>query len=290
MDEDVPLFSIVMPTHNRPEYLAEAVASIVAQSFEDWELIVVDDAGLIPAEVPNDPRIQLMRHEASRGPAAARNTGLDIARGKYVAFLDDDDAWTTRRLANALAAHEHATLVVCGEALLGDVPGVDSEAANVSVRTSPRVWLFDQSAPATGRVSVRRDLCPGFDVDYKAAEDLDWWLRVTADLPALGWLESKDWLWRRHDGPRGDIGANRRIEGSRQLIRKHAEFFRTHPKSRAFRHRRIGLLLLEVGRPATALNEALRSMAARPTIGALRLAARAVARMPKSIMNRVRAS
>src|SRR6476661_2260120 len=100
-----PTFTVIVPTYGRPEFLADALASIVAQSFADFECIVVDDASPEPASLPADSRLRVIRREFNGGPPAARNTGIEAARGRYVAFLDDDDVWTRRRLEDALEAH-----------------------------------------------------------------------------------------------------------------------------------------------------------------------------------------
>ncbi|MBI4259617.1 MAG: glycosyltransferase family 2 protein, partial [Actinobacteria bacterium] len=97
-----PLFSVIVPTHGRPAYLAEALASVAAQTIEDWEAVVVDDASPEPVEVPDDPRFRLVRRDENGGPGAARNSGLAAATGRYIAFLDDDDLFTPDRLEVAL--------------------------------------------------------------------------------------------------------------------------------------------------------------------------------------------
>ena len=97
-----PLVSIIVPTHNRPRLLCEALKSILGQTMQDFEIIVVNDAGLdiTPWVRPLDQsgRIRLLRHPHNRGLAAARNTGLRAARGKYIAYLDDDDLFYPQHL------------------------------------------------------------------------------------------------------------------------------------------------------------------------------------------------
>ena len=93
-----PAVSIILPTYNRVDTLERAVRSVKAQTFGDWELIVVDDGSqdgsdaLIEKIARDDPRIRLLR-QANAGVAAARNTGLSAARGGWITFLDSDDAW-----------------------------------------------------------------------------------------------------------------------------------------------------------------------------------------------------
>ena len=90
-----PKVSVIVPTYNRPEMLAEALQSVVDQTFQDFEIVVVNDGGFevepVLAPFKRHSEIAYVRHDTNRGSAAARNTGLGIARGDYVAYLDDDD-------------------------------------------------------------------------------------------------------------------------------------------------------------------------------------------------------
>lgn len=97
-----PLVSVIIPTHNRAEMLKRALKSVLAQTWEDYEVIVVsdgstDDTDKVMASF-KDPRIHFLQHEKSQGASAARNTGISHSRGDYVAFLDDDDEWTANKL------------------------------------------------------------------------------------------------------------------------------------------------------------------------------------------------
>ncbi|WP_051204387.1 glycosyltransferase [Butyrivibrio sp. VCD2006] len=91
-----PLFSIVIPVYNREQYIDRAVESVICQTYDDWELILVDDgstdssAELCDIYSKRDNRIRVL-HEDNRGPGAARNCGLNVASGEYVLFLDSDD-------------------------------------------------------------------------------------------------------------------------------------------------------------------------------------------------------
>jgi glycosyltransferase involved in cell wall biosynthesis len=90
-----PKVSVIVPTYCRPDGLAEALRSILNQTFRDFEILVVNDAGLdveyVVRNLHAGQEIVYLRHPANKGLAAARNTGLRFARGKYVAYLDDDD-------------------------------------------------------------------------------------------------------------------------------------------------------------------------------------------------------
>ena len=102
-----PLVSVIVPTCSRPEMLREAIDSILSQTFEDFEIIVINDGGPdvagIIAESGGSSRIISLRHEQRHERSAARNTGLAAARGKYIAYLDDDDIFHPDHLESLIA-------------------------------------------------------------------------------------------------------------------------------------------------------------------------------------------
>ena len=107
--EGAPLVSVVLPVRNRPASIAAAIASVRVQTLQDWELLVVDDGStddtviVAEAAAAGDRRIRIVR-AAARGAAAARNAGLEVAVGRYVAFLDSDNVWVPHFLRVAVAA------------------------------------------------------------------------------------------------------------------------------------------------------------------------------------------
>src|SRR5580704_7462786 len=96
-----PFFSVIVPVYNRSDTLAAALGSVFAQTDQDFEIIVVDDGSIDnPQAVVDaiaDPRIRFLR-QANRGGGHARNVGIDLARGDFVAFLDSDDIFLPRHL------------------------------------------------------------------------------------------------------------------------------------------------------------------------------------------------
>lgn len=104
----LPAVTIVTPIFNAEKYIAETIESILRQSFEGWELILVDDCSEDASEyiaksfVASDPRIKLISLEENSGAAVARNAGITAASGRYIAFLDSDDQWTKDKLEKQL--------------------------------------------------------------------------------------------------------------------------------------------------------------------------------------------
>ncbi|WP_019571048.1 glycosyltransferase family 2 protein [Thioalkalivibrio sp. ALE11] len=107
-----PVFSVVMPAHNAEAHLRDAVESVRAQTFPDWELLVADDASsdgtgaLVEALASEDSRIRVLRRNVNGGPAKARNDAIAASRGRFVAFLDSDDIWYPAKLERQKAVFE----------------------------------------------------------------------------------------------------------------------------------------------------------------------------------------
>ncbi len=182
-----PLFSIVMPTRNRRELIIDAVDSVLAQTFADWELLIVDDGSTdgtheaLSAYLA-DPRIRYCRRDAG-GIAAARNTALDLARGALIAYLDSDNAWFPGFLAGMRVAFAGDNALQSAYAVLV----TDADMHN----GSPLLWKrFDPLALQHGNyidINVfvhRRALLQrlgGFDEELLRLCDWDLILRYTRD-------------------------------------------------------------------------------------------------------------
>lgn len=116
------MITVITPTYNRAEYLKTAVDSVLMQTYQDWELLVIDDnkpdseARKATAEVMShfsDPRIHYIQNEKNMGGAAARNVGIFQAKGEYIAFLDDDDMYLPDRLRVQVEAMMASDWDVC---------------------------------------------------------------------------------------------------------------------------------------------------------------------------------
>ncbi len=276
-----PLFSVIVPTYGRPEYLAQCVASILEQTVSDLEVVVVDDASPEPVGIAGDDgRVRLVRRETNGGPAAARNTGMGTARGTYLAFCDDDDLFSPNRLALAVEGLERAPVACCLNRYL-DMPA----GRPVAVEGEVGDTILDDMAPHLGRTALRRELAPAFDERFDAAEDIEWWLRLASTdgvtvttVPRIGYLV------RRHEGERVRTGLASRVRSRELLLREHRDYFASHARARAFAWKRIGLMAAAYGDRAAARRAFTRSVLARPepkTLGHLiRAAGRSTRRLP----------
>lgn len=182
--------SVVIPTYNRAHLLPRAMRSVLAQTWSDIEVIVVDDGST--DETPDvvrrfrDARVRLIRLDRNGGAARARNEGIRAASGEWVAFLDDDDEWLLEKLeyqARSLAREEsHASVVYC-QGYLND--GLTGRIAQL--RVVPHEGdVFDRLLtgwvpPTPSLFMVKRSAliaAGGFDETFPCAEDTDLWLRL----------------------------------------------------------------------------------------------------------------
>ena len=112
-----PIVSVVIPTYNHANFLRSALDSIIAQSFDDWEAIVVnnysDDDTIEVVESYQDVRIHLVNFSNQGVIAAARNHGLSLSKGSYIAFLDSDDIWYSEKLFHCLEKLREGYDLVC---------------------------------------------------------------------------------------------------------------------------------------------------------------------------------
>jgi glycosyltransferase involved in cell wall biosynthesis len=275
-----PLFSVVVPTYGRPGYLAECLASILQQTVEDFEVIVVDDASPEPVELPvEDTRVRLLRRDTNGGPAAARNTGMTVATGTYLAFCDDDDLFAPQRLQLAVEGLERAPVACCFNRYL-DMPA----GRPVAVEGVVADTILDDMAPHLGRTALRRHLAPAFDERFDSAEDIEWWLRLAqTDGVTVTTVLRIGYLVRRHDGERTRTGLESRVRSRELLLREHADYFATHRRARAFAWKRIGLMATAYGDRARARRAYTRSFLARPDPKTLGHAVTAVGRSTHTI-------
>lgn len=106
------LVSVVTPAHNSADFIVQTIGSVIRQSVANWEMLIVDDcstdqsAELVASYAAHDSRIKLTQLTTNYGPAIARNTAIEAAQGRYIAFLDADDAWHPRKLERQVAFME----------------------------------------------------------------------------------------------------------------------------------------------------------------------------------------
>lgn len=231
-----PQISIVMPCYNGERYVENSIASVLAQNFSDWELIVVDD-GSIDASAERimrfaDTRIRLIR-QANAGVSAARNRALTEVKSDLVAFLDADDSWEPDFLTQmyaALAAHPQAVLAYCGWQNRGlpdergepFIPPDYENAAKLETLLINCRWPIHA---ALTRYSAIME-AGGFDPRYANAEDYVLWLNVAMTAPIVRVAQV---LAIYHFHGNGQASANH-AHAALQLWQAQREYLALHPQ------------------------------------------------------------
>jgi len=185
------LVSVVIPVYNRIESLQRSVKSVLEQTYAYLEVIIVDDGsetdtGSIVRSV-GDGRIRFVQHKVNRGAAAARNTGIEVAQGNWIAFLDSDDWWNEKKIEIQLKVIETADsdlgVVFCGSKLHFG-PAAKSQVELPEQDLDLRVRLARENCIPGGtstpivRGSLLREV-GGFDEGYPSCQDWELWLRLS---------------------------------------------------------------------------------------------------------------
>lgn len=226
-----PLVSVVIPTYNRAHLLASTLRSVLAQTYARWECIVVDDAstddtpGLMRSFCARDARFRYVAQQKASA-SAARNRGLELARGRYVLFLDSDDCLAPDRLAWQVRVLERdpALVLVYGETLHCTDPTTgEGDLYQAWLRTKPSGHAYEALLQSSSIYSplVRTErirALGGFDTGLELAEDWDMWLRLARTGPVR--FEPKVSLYYRvHAGNRS--GGFREYCCARRVARAH---------------------------------------------------------------------
>ncbi|MBM4275039.1 MAG: glycosyltransferase [Deltaproteobacteria bacterium] len=184
----MPRASVIIPTYNRAGWVAQAVDSVLAQTYRDLELLVVDDGSTdltLEALGPFLGRIKLLRRAVRGGVSAARNLGAAAARGEWLAFLDSDDRWLPEKLARQMAyLTAHPEYLLCQTEEIWIRRGVRVNPPRHCRKAGGDIFLpsLERCLVSPSAVVLNRRLFEdhgGFDESLPAAEDYDLWLRLT---------------------------------------------------------------------------------------------------------------
>jgi len=218
----VPAVSVIIPAYGVTSYIAEALDSVFAQTYTDFEVIVVNDgcpdsAGLDAALCPYLDRIVYVKKE-NGGVSSARNAGVRVARAPLIALLDGDDAWTPDYLAvqtEFLRKHPQTDIVYSNGVLFGDSP----LAGRLGMDLSPSHGEVNFESLVSCRCSVMTSVLArkaailavgGFDESLRRAEDFDLWVRVAHAGMKISYHEQAIWRHRhRNSGLSADAAAMR---------------------------------------------------------------------------------
>jgi glycosyltransferase involved in cell wall biosynthesis len=199
MNKGSPVVSVVIPTYNQAGLLDAALQSVIAQTFADWEAIVVDnyseDATRETVEALHDPRIRYVQFRNQGIIAASRNQGISLARGEYIAFLDSDDLWYPEKLSSCLAllsqgtdALSHGMQVRTNGILTRTiVPSFPEKKLHETLLFRGNVGIITSAVMVRSAVLERYGVFSE-DPQIVTAEDYDLWLRLAGASVKWGFL------------------------------------------------------------------------------------------------------
>lgn len=184
-----PTVTVIIPTYNHAQFLKKALTSVLAQTFTDWEAIVVNnfssDNTIEVVESFRDERIKLLNFNNNGSIGAARNQGINKARGKYIAFLDSDDYWFPDKLERCIKIlqEEKFDLVCNSESLIENDKVIATWNHGPGYKSSFIQLLMLGNCLSTSAVTVKKeclDNVGGFREDkiFNTSEDYDLWIRL----------------------------------------------------------------------------------------------------------------
>lgn len=210
---DQPLVSIVMPVYNGENFVAEAIESVINQTYKNWELIIVDDGSTdrsreVISKYLCDARIKVIKHGGNLGIAKARNTGIERSQGSYIAFLDQDDLWLPSKTEKSLSKFKYSEaigLVHTGLIMESTEDQKKITKSGYSKRSISRKIkeLFLNEAPfyTASTVMVRKqcfDKLGLMDESLFGSDDKEMWIRIMVNRYKIGCVEEALVIKREH--------------------------------------------------------------------------------------------
>jgi len=189
---DGPLVSVIMPTYNRRDLIVVAIDSVIAQDYQNWELVIIDDGSvdktdeLLHTRYAGEDRIKYL-YQKNAGQSSARNQGISISSGKYIAFLDSDNLWEPNRLATGVEVLcNNSNIGLCfADSISIDIRGREIDRQNMR-RYSGMVFplMVIDNFVSMNTVLVRRSILPSdrpFNQANRLDEDYELWLDLSVN-------------------------------------------------------------------------------------------------------------
>lgn len=213
-NESSSLISIIMPAYNAEKFIRESIESVLSQTYQNWELLIVNDASTdntikIVQTYLADPRIRVINLNENGGLAHARNAGIEKAAGKYITFLDSDDLWTPDKLARQVEYHkQHPEIPISHTRyIMFNEKGEIKRSLRIRLRPSFTKHgllykrLLSENIIGVLTVMIQSSVIKsvgGFDDNLRSAEDYDLWLRLSKKNIPFGYLKKSLAKYRVH--------------------------------------------------------------------------------------------
>lgn len=246
----MPKISVVIPVYGHAEYVLDSLDSVFAQSYDDFEVIVINDGSPDTSESVLEPYIRSgkIRYvcQVNKGVAAARNHGLALASGEFVAFLDDDDLWPVNKLEVQVDQMKNCDAVMVGGTshifLRDKYAGEDSFADGKFKLLNTIDFFLGNPFASPGQVMIRKsalDAVGGYNEAVWGVDDLDLWIR----LSRIGEIRKYDHLalyYRVHDS-NASLNLEKMAKNTEFVIRQN---LRLLPKEEKVNFQRAGYRFL----------------------------------------------
>lgn len=241
------LISVIIPTYNSGKFLAEAIDSVLCQSYKDFEIIIVDDGSVDNTKIVIEKYLKLpvsikYIYQENKGPSGARNRGITEAKGEFIAFLDADDIWLPDKLELQIKAMSQSNSIglVCGRYYIIDCSGVIVDELSGINKYSNREELLNdmliKNVLGGGQNAIVRKECFDkvglFDETMKVSEDRDLWFRIAKFYDVII-LDKLLFKYRIHIN---NISKNILLSkmGKKCFIRKHHDSYDLIKKMKAY--------------------------------------------------------
>lgn len=239
----MPSLSIIIPTHNRPQLLQRAIRSALAQTLPDIEIIVVDDGSKPPVALSDYPQVKIIRLSPNQGGAAARNRGAEIAKARWITYLDDDDELMPQMAQVSLDAIAN-TILPQPIGILSALAELDPQGHVRKVHTPPTLSKGkhfcleeidrNQSFASKQTLVIERQVLlgiGGFDESFTSRVHTELFLRLNPICSLVG-LPIITYRLHAHKGPRVSSSLERRQQNFYRLLEKHQGIFSKYPRQR----------------------------------------------------------
>ncbi|MGA2297763.1 MAG: glycosyltransferase, partial [FCB group bacterium] len=255
-----PLVSVIIPTYNRPELLKNAINSVLSQTFQDFEIIVINDCGTDISNVIqsfNTYKIKYVRHETNKGLAAARNTGIANSTGKYISYLDDDDLYYPEHLQTLVEFLENNDFQVAytdsynaKQIIKVGVLQTISRELVYSRDFNLAQLMVNNYIPVLCIMHEKKCLekCGLFDEQLSSHEDWDLWIRMGLHFPFSHIKKVTCEFSSRDDGSTMSSGKRKDMYRTNLIVyKKSEEFVKQYPHIVQARENHLQLFRREFG-------------------------------------------
>jgi len=270
-----PTVSVIIPTYNRTHLIGRAIQSVLEQSYQDFEIIVVDDGSTDNTEEAikkfqeQDKRIKYIKHEKNRGGSAGRNTGIKAAKGKYIGLLDDDDEWLPEKLEKQVIKFQNSSekvgVIYSGFCYVSEKSGKIVSKIIPHLRGDVYINLLESCILGSPTPLIKKrcfQKAGFFDETLPSCQDWDMWIRLSKyyDFDFV-----PDILAKHHvHGSQISADLNAKIVAREKLMEKYWIDLSKNPQSFSVILKRLGILYFLAGNQRKGRKYLLKSIKENP--------------------------